>query len=1328
MDARILLSALAFASSAVLGSPSWARVTPSDRMPDSAETVFAPGPEGPSMTAEQKASAEQEAQQRKQQRLQKIQQLTFDRRPSSILKAWATPEGEQAETPTDAPPGGVETSPGAGADPAVSTPNAPRISGATTMTVIRASGGIVVSSRATTLPTQGGVEVVEGILTDSGNAAVEPTVTDTVAGSTADDDGFDGQLKSFQRDVTLGDWEDCGTILAELPEDEAKALYTRLVQTLPNPPMPGAEQAASPEMVSGMVMTVQQPTNPQFMEQNVVSNEDVIAIAGMAPVELDAPLLSALGRLLAASLQQGHAVEDFADRVRAQLGAPEQDRAVSGRQAAKLLMGAGRAIEAGEFLPSIEQAEADDDREALNLLSRHHLAQHAKDRKAGHLERAWAVTQAVLAVGDVEASEKDEALTRAVELAPKVAEEFGLAWLEESFVERPDRGMEIIAAIGKAAAQGLQARPFDTDFRLKALELQRTAVDALLAAAPDRADSWAESLQLLALAWLAEAEHSRQFDTSSSLGPRMTRDMYGNIFFSQPGDEDMQMQMMAQNNNMPRPLQVADVLKARPGGPWLDRVDPALTPRFAAVNAQLYLKVGEESEAFPFIEQIAGSHPEQAKGLAEEFLRIWTRNHDPNAARSYTNPYIFMYGFERRAESIPLTRSKQERNLRELAGWIRRLESLPIEGIDERLLANAFTTSHSKAEVYRLEDIEDVFGPVDGLEPKTMALLIQQMRDNLNGIWRLPATQEDSKTRRRERDIRAEVLRGYEVARAVVDRGLNQWPGHHALIQAGAAVEHDLNNYLQELEPTPSFAPKRLEALDRFREAAAAYAEVAPGLSEDEQSVDVYQQWFAAGLGACDLGNIKPEHQGDPKQPPKIREAIESLPGDASKRHMDMFANSIFTRLSTVGPELKGRYLDAAFAIVGDHPQAAEARKVHEYYKDLITEIDLDTRVDGPTDIGSGSPFGLFVDLRHTIEIERESGGFGRYLQNQNTGIASYYNYGRPLENYRDKFEEAVRRALEEHFVVHSITFQPEDVHSRATERPGWRVTPYAYVLLEARGPEVDSVPPLRLDLDFLDTSGYVVLPVESASLRVDASTDAGPRPFDGLQVTQTLDERQAEQGRLILEVKAVARGLVPELEELLELDSPGLSVAEVEDQGLSVARFDPEADDVVVVSERTWVVDLHADDAEAGPPAEFHFASVEVDPAEVTYQRYDDADLAEVEPVIALERDYGDRDLGWLWVSLGAAAVVVVAVLAVAFRPREADQVPEAYRIPEPLTPFTVLGLLRDIERHDGFPGPQHDELAATIDRLETYYFVTPAGEEPDLRGIAEDWVRRSA
>ena len=231
--------------------------------------------------------------------------------------------------------------------------------------------------------------------------------------------------------------------------------------------------------------------------------------------------------------------------------------------------------------------------------------------------------------------------------------------------------------------------------------------------------------------------------------------------------------------------------------------------------------------------------------------------------------------------------------------------------------------------------------------------------------------------------------------------------------------------------------------------------------------------------------------------------------------------------------------MKAGFEIVGDHPQAYDARKVFDYYKDLVTEIKLEAKVDGGDVVGHEQPFGLFVNLRHTREIERESGGFGRYLQNQNNSGYYYYNFGRPLENYRDKFQDAAKQALQEHFEVMSVTFQDEKVNSKATGEYGWRVTPYAYILLKARSPKVDKVPPLRLDLDFMDTSGYVVLPVESPTIPVDAAPAKGAvRPFEKLQITQTLDERQAKDGKLILEVKATALGLVPDLDSIVDARS----------------------------------------------------------------------------------------------------------------------------------------------------------------------------------------------
>ncbi|MFM7920568.1 MAG: hypothetical protein ACKPJJ_10100, partial [Planctomycetaceae bacterium] len=142
---------------------------------------------------------------------------------------------------------------------------------------------------------------------------------------------------------------------------------------------------------------------------------------------------------------------------------------------------------------------------------------------------------------------------------------------------------------------------------------------------------------------------------------------------------------------------------------------------------------------------MARTEPELARELAEEFVRVWTTNHDMNQVRNQRNPYVFIFGFEQKAESIPLTRSKQERNLEELTKWLARLRKLPIRPIDETLVAKAFTTCHSTAEVYRVEAISAVFGPMENLKPETIARLAQQMRLNLAGLWRKPAVQDQAK-------------------------------------------------------------------------------------------------------------------------------------------------------------------------------------------------------------------------------------------------------------------------------------------------------------------------------------------------------------------------------------------------------------------------------------------------------------------------------------------------------------------------------------------------------------------------------------------------------
>ena len=1190
-------------------------------------------PKTPSETSLPKAAGTPE-EQITQQRLAKLKALKFDRRPSTILKAWANlPESPEAKSDEE--------------------------------------------------PSEKQIDPVKEAIR-----------------------AFEMELTTLQRNVTLGNWSAVDAFLKNLEEDDAKAGYSQLLTSMQKSPQKGTSTQLS-----------------AYAEKNELSVDDVFALIGLAPVELDEKMIASIGGIMRMSLTAGNDLEQFIRQFHEVASAA--DSGLKSLEVAGLLISAGQAIRAGAFLPEPELAIEKSDYDALNLLVQYFLALHQKESKTEHLEQAWQITQSTLAANDIDDKQKQEALKRAVSLAPKVREELGQTWLDESFTTNPERGMEILATIGSAVSQGLVLRAQDPSQRGRELELQHSAVNALLNAAPEQANEWNSTLDLLARNWLREASHSRRYDSSTSASPTLQRDIYGNLFYS-----SSRTSSSSQRSRTPRAVPTGVLLESRPDGKWLELVDPSMKPELSGLMANLYLKVNEEDKAFPYIEQLAETHPEVATKIAEEFLTVWTKNHDPNNKNRRSSVYMFSYGFNRRAQGIPLTRSKQDRNLKELSKWLKRLRALPIKKLDEDLITKAFTNTHGEAEVYRLETIESVFGSLTELDPMTLAELIQKMRQNLASVWRIPATQKRSGTNRKEKDIEAEVKRGYQVARKVLDRAIESRPEHWAMQLAKAAINHDENEYRNELEQSSEFTDRRDRALTEFHKAAEMYAARVSELTEDKETAKPFEVWFYASLGACDIGKLNEAKQPRLQEAKLIREAINALPEAAADRHMAMFANSLFTRLSSVNPAVKYRFLRTGFEIVGDHKRAREARKVFDYYNDLVTEIKLNTVIDGSDNIGHEQPFGVFVNIRHTREIERESGGFSRYLQNQNNMTYSY-NYGRPKENYREKFENGVREALSEQFDVISVTFSKEDVTSEATDEYGWRVTPYAYLLLKSNGPEVDSIPSVHLDLDFLDTSGYAVIPIETSAVPVVSKSKSGDsRPAENVRITQILDERQAEEGRLIIEVKATALGLVPRLDELLKIESPGFEVANVDDNGVAVSQFDVEGTETAVVSERNWMVTLQGEDGLKKLPTELQFGQPLIATANTEYQRYVDADLSSVEQVVQLEEQYGQTASHWPWY-LGGVVTLILVVIAIIYQTtRPTTQIAtNRFHVPSPATAFTVLGLLRNIESNNGLNSKSRDELVGTINRLEEFYFLNEneQANEPELAGIARDWVNRA-
>lgn len=1211
-------------------------------------------------------------------RIAKLKQTFFDRRPSSILQAWAAPELKPYD-PAEEKEKAAKEAARTGAAVAAPAPNAavePKLDPAS----IRA-------------------QILEETGVDPGLPQPDPKAAAPAAGvpdAALAEKRLQREIEMLQRDVTLSRWHKVAEFLATIDEKQRRDVYEHILRSLPNPP-PQQDQRVPPHL----------------QEKNYFTFEEAFVLAGMAPGGFDKKQVPLLAGILRRSIEAGSVFEELVRLLGVEVAKPEAEQRVDRREAAQLLVALGQELELGPFLPSAEEAEQKNDREALNLLARHALALFAKEKRNVHLETAWRVTQAALAKGEVGVEEKAEALRRAVELAPKIRADLGPAWLAQSFTDRPDRGMEIIATIGGQVAKGFQDRAQDAAFRAKGLQLQKSAVDALLQSAPKLAEEWRPTLALLAANWIVEASYSYQNSQSDSMGPMMQRDEFGNIFWSN---------MRRGGGGQVAAAEPIDVLAAQPGPQWAALLDDALEPHFATVSAQLYLKVNEAEKAFPFIEQLATTNPRKAKDLADEFLRVWTRKANPN--QNQTNSYMYMYGFDMRSNGIPLTRSKQERNLAELGSWVERLRQLPIGGVDEKLLTTAFTTAHSSAEVYRKDTIERVFGDVAKIDPVLLSELLGRMRTNLATVWKRPDVQENQKTKRSQKELLEAVRAGYQTALEIAEQAMGRRGKHWALMAVSASLLHDANNFGKEQSRSSQFAEARRAAFLLFDQAAQAYAKIAGDLRLDEESLKAFDTWFYAAVGACDLGAIDEETVLAKAQLPLIKKAIERLPDGSRERHLGMFANALFTRMSSVKPQIKHRYLDAGFQIVGDHPQAAEAKKVFDYYQDLLRELRLEAVVEGPAEVGT-APFGVRVDIVHSKEIERESGGFAKYAQNQNNA-GFYYNYGRPLENYRDRFQEAVNAALSEHFEVLSVTWNGEQMAASPSDQPDWWRTPYAFLLLKARGPQVDRIPEIKIDFDFLDTSGYAVLPIGSFPVTIDASRAApASRPYADLAVTQILDDRKAQDGKITLEVKAQARGLVPDLDRFLSLDLPGFVVDKRDDQGASVTKFADDQDGVM--SERVWLLSLASADG-GTPPRHFVFGKPLQEGLAVTYQRYNDADLETVSPEIALTGGFSSKNPVWAWVLVGVLGFCYLLWFFLWPTGGRGTVAGAALlRMPAKVTPFTVLGLLRQVATSVKLDAGQRQELTAAIGRIEQSHFGRVEDPALDLKALAEEWLRRA-
>lgn len=944
-------------------------------------------------------------------------------------------------------------------------------------------------------------------------------------------------------------------------------------------------------------------------------------------------------------------------------------------------------------------------------------AKYTKDGQPAHLEAAWTALCTVLSDPDGTTKEIDDAVRLAPEIILRLRIDVVKPWLVACIATHPDRGLALVEALGEVLNKSTGGGTNDTDRRAKLLNLRFATLNTFLGQATESSRRIPQKLLIAcATTWMREAEAARNDATAAqqaSRPGRMTQEA------TRPGRPTQQP---AANS-----ISVYDLTDAAPSDRFIAALsDTEFRGRVTQSLVRTYLVENEEAAAFDRIEQLAATDDATASSLIGEFLQSWVRNHNPNPYAGNPNALQGVSlpggqpGFRRAV--VPATRSVQDLNVADLARWVARIRNLPVRQPDESLLVQAFISCHASNAIFTPAALQAVFGPTHKLQPESLRTVAEQLRANVNALRSQLAQQKSAGN---PEDLRAAVVAGYAATRSLLDDSLASRPDDWRLALTRAVVTFDELDFDHDYKATADFTARRAAVMAEFARVAGLYANQIDDRTDTPPNLAVFEQWFAAALGATDLSGLTEAKVPDPRQPAKIRAAMLALPGESGERHVAAFAASLYPRIAAVKPAMKPRYLMMGAEVVSNHPRLGPAKKLLNYYQDLSKEIKLDVALDGPTAVGAMQPFGVFVQLRHTKELEQGSGGFGRFLQNQ-IGNQVVFAGGTPPANYRDRFESAMTAALGEHFDVMSCTFETDKVVSRPAPGDGWRVTPYAYLLLKARGPQVDRLPPLQLDLDFLDVAGYVVIPVESPAVPIDASRRE-PRPAERVSVTQTVDERKSSEGVLRLDVKSTARGLVPEFDQLLAPIPSNFEVVKADARPLSVVKFDPDGPTLAIQSERIWLLTLRA--VPDSTDSHFRFPAAAGPNIDVKYQRYQDADVVPADAVIEVGAIHApaSRYRGYIPAACGALPALVGVVLLVRRRGRKATaEGPVMLKPPQRLTPVTVLGYLRTVAEVGRVPDEQRAEVRQTIGKLEEYYFSgRPGGSPPpELEAIVGRWA----
>jgi hypothetical protein len=649
--------------------------------------------------------------------------------------------------------------------------------------------------------------------------------------------------------------------------------------------------------------------------------------------------------------------------------------------------------------------------------------------------------------------------------------------------------------------------------------------------------------------------------------------------------------------------------------------------------------------------------------------------------------------------------------------------------------------------------------------------IINNMSVALGERWRDMAVQRSAVTSRRQSDLLKMVRQGYGYVREMIDKRVEAKPNDWRALTACGTLMSDWGDYeyfqtltmASDSDRMIAYKEKNNYAHIYFTRAANAYVDQAANSNGVDNSV--FLAWFNSLLGFNSNGEINLSKAMNREVLEQMREIMRRLPETKLRRHVDNFAKTTEARTKNkkkpMPAELKYKFLASSLVITKQSPFALESDKQVAYFEELLKEVRLKTAVDGPNTIWRKEEFGIVISLVHS-DAMGDLIDFGKYLRFKSAPTA---RRGAPVtkikkmsdaKKARNEFEKNILESLSNFFEIKSITFSPVDVEARTIDKPGWSETVLAYVQVRARGVGVDRIPPIELDLDYFDLSGPVAIPVTSAETLLQMQGErTTKRPYSDIKVVQTLDTRQLfVNGKLSLQVTASGRGLMPDLQDIVDLaplkQTVPVEKIEADEGGALVQALNSYDQDVTVTSMREWSVILDSSEiVDADTLVDVTFPTA-VDSATVIENKmYRDVELVPVAeakvrignaaegeldasgaPIIAAPPQHG------LWAGLAVGAVLFLVLLGFVAKTTMAPkdrpiQASDVFKMPDEVDGFVVVQLLRALSRSElvSLSAEQKSGIQTEIKRIEAVCFdpsQTPL-QESDLKNTVSKWLKEA-